>query len=370
VLKSLDQFPVDVINVSSRDVKYLSGLLKKDAQAGQSASPPALKRMVSANIIADSTAVAAPRPFLIREVAARPAAGAAAKALRIAFVGLTESSPAPPRGFKITEPVEAARRAVPEARKQADLVIVLVHSRADLAARIARDVAGIDVVICGTGDETTGMFIPPATVGETFVVYTPYETRMIGEIRFYPEAGGRLYPRARFVTLDTVVPDDPGALEMATASRTAESKAISDAKSLLADWMARTNPNVAPSQGGEETASAHFVSSNACAKCHESQYHRWVNSEHARATSPLVSKPFEFTAGCLNCHATGSAERVAAKFQDVQCEQCHGPGSNHVAKPAKGYGRVGNMQALCARCHTPETDADFDLQTAWAKIKH
>ncbi len=103
------------------------------------------------------------------------------------------------------------------------------------------------------------------------------------------------------------------------------------------------------------------------------QYVKWSNSKHAHATDALVSKQFEFEVSCLSCHATAQPKMNAAemtKMQQVQCEQCHGPGGDHAAKPGKGYGRIANIQAACSACHTPDTSPNFDAQTAWEKIKH
>ena len=112
----------------------------------------------------------------------------------------------------------------------------------------------------------------------------------------------------------------------------------------------------------------------ACAQCHQAQYVQWANSSHAHATDKLPPRWVEFETGCLSCHATG--QQVAggkielAKLQSVQCEQCHGPGSEHVQKPGKGYGHIANTQAMCMSCHTAEASPNFDFQAAWAKIKH
>jgi Cytochrome c554 and c-prime len=370
VLKSHDQFTVDVVNLSSRDLSYLSRLMKKDVFTKQAASQPVLKRLVSANIVSDSPETIAPQPFIVREVPARIPGNSAPKNVRIAFLGLTENSPAAPRGFKITDPVEAAKRAVPEARKRADLVVVLLHAKADLAATVARAVPDIDVIISGAGDEITGLFIPPITLGRTFLVFTPYETRMVGELRFYHDPEGKLSSRARFISLDQVVPDDSAALQTAAAAREAEVAAVRSARTLLTEWLAKTSASGQSNPDEASNKAPHFVSSNACARCHNAQYIQWSNSAHALTSGKLLSRQSEFEAGCLSCHATGFAKAEMAKLQNVQCEQCHGPGSQHVAKPGKGYGRVTNVNALCVSCHTAQTDADFNFQTAWAKIKH
>jgi hypothetical protein len=119
-----------------------------------------------------------------------------------------------------------------------------------------------------------------------------------------------------------------------------------------------------------------LVTSMACSQCHLAQYMKWANSAHAHAGDKLSSRWYELEASCLNCHATGAKTENAtdnpevAGLQGVQCEQCHGPGAGHVAKHDKGYGHVANMQSACVSCHTPETSPSFDVNVAWAKIKH
>src|SRR5215216_4459062 len=47
VLKSYDQFPVDVANISSHDLRYISASLAKSEHARRAESLPILKRIVS-----------------------------------------------------------------------------------------------------------------------------------------------------------------------------------------------------------------------------------------------------------------------------------------------------------------------------------
>ena len=319
---------------------------------------------MSANITSNSPDKIAPQPFVIREIPGRQSA----KPVRVAFVGLTETKVAAPRGFKFTDVLETARRVVPEARKRADVVIVVAYFKSEDAQRLAGEVPGIDAIITGNSQSDGSFFNPPLTAGKTLIVFTAYETRMMGELLFYRDAQGNFSVRTRYISLDTEIPDDPAALQVVNAAREAEEGMREKSKTLLLSWLESARRR----KPAGESAPA-YISSSACAQCHTAQYIRWSNSGHAHATDPLVSRQFEFEASCLNCHATAQPKANAAemtKMQQVQCEQCHGPGGDHAAKPGKGYGRITNIQAACSACHTPDTSPNFNAQAAWEKIKH
>jgi hypothetical protein len=364
------------VNVSSHDLRYFSGLLAKNEFSRRAGSEPLLDRLVSANTMSDSPAIVSPRPYVVREVPSR--AGGERK-LRVAFVGLTERMPAPPPGFKLVDPAEAARRTVPEARKAADVVVALAKVSSEEAARIAREAPGIDVIIAGNSVSLEQAFTPPFYVGQTLVVFTPFETRMLGELRFYRGAQGRLTTRQRFIVLDEItIPEDPAAKKIVDASTAAESQARSNSKQLLEDWLAgsRGRASDRPDSVRGNSENSTYVTSAACSRCHTAQYIKWANSAHAHATDPLPPRSGEFEMSCLECHATGYKPALANSapafvgFQNVQCEQCHGPGSKHAAKPTKGYGRVADLKIACAGCHNPEINPGFDIHAAWETIKH
>ena len=369
IMKAFDQFKVDVANVSSHDLRYISRLATKNDLPGNVRASPMLARLVSANAVAESAEYASLPSFTIREVLAGTQGDPARKPLRVAFIGLTETSPPPPPGWKLIDPAEAARRVVPEARKHADIVIVLAHVKAEGAKRIAQAVPGIDALIAGNSTSNDVIFTPPETIGQTLIAYTPYETRMMGELRFYRDEAGKFTSRARFITLDDEMGDAPVALEMANAADAAETKARSDSRTALEDWLARSRQRTVAGQANEQPPS--FVGAAACAACHSGQYIQWSGSPHAHAADPLPPRPFEFETSCLQCHASGlNQPGVQTPLQAVQCEQCHGPGAEHAKSPAKGYGRIANLQVMCATCHTATTSPGFDARAAWLKIKH
>jgi hypothetical protein len=199
---------------------------------------------------------------------------------------------------------------------------------------------------------------------------------MIGELRFYRDATGKFSTVSRFITLDDAVPDNQVAKQLTVSAIDAETAARAASKQSLEDWLASSRMRKAVKSKGSEGASGPaYIGASRCSQCHREQYSHWSVTAHARATDPLPPRQFEFEASCLNCHATGrTSTRTASTdlpaFQNVQCEQCHGPGAEHAAKPARGYGRITDMKAACSTCHTLATSPGFDLKSAWAKIKH
>jgi hypothetical protein len=69
-----------------------------------------------------------------------------------------------------------------------------------------------------------------------------------------------------------------------------------------------------------------YVGAEKCKMCHKVQYNSWLETTHATTTEVAMNATdLEFTADCLKCHATNADEALAG----VQCEACHGPGSDY-----------------------------------------
>lgn len=148
-----------------------------------------------------------------------------------------------------------------------------------------------------------------------------------------------------------------------------------------------------------------YVGAETCGMCHKtekqgSQFSIWKNSSHSKAFETLKSEkankiaqekgfktPAAETPECLKCHTSGydvDASTFGKKFKvedGVQCETCHGPGSDYkdmkVMKDkelAVKNGLVMNekLENFCTGCHNVEspTFVDMDIEKAWDKIKH
>jgi predicted CXXCH cytochrome family protein len=106
-----------------------------------------------------------------------------------------------------------------------------------------------------------------------------------------------------------------------------------------------------------------------CGNCHVSQHNQWRETAHASAF-PTTGVPATQTL-CAECHgvsqvgndvtAVGGLPATGdARFHNVQCESCHGPGLDHVRNPDGGtaaqmLARVDAaiaMNGTCTECHS------------------
>ncbi len=103
------------------------------------------------------------------------------------------------------------------------------------------------------------------------------------------------------------------------------------------------------------SAAPTYIGAAKCKMCHKIEYDSWSQTKHAKATDDAkASTKWKFEAACLTCHATNKDEALAG----VQCEACHGPGSDYktlsvmkdLAK-AKAAGLVIPTQETCNTCH-------------------
>ena len=101
-----------------------------------------------------------------------------------------------------------------------------------------------------------------------------------------------------------------------------------------------------------------YTGASACSACHLANHRDWLGTIHATAFDTLVASGDGDNPLCFPCHSVGFG--TASGFVDldttaylagVQCENCHGPGSTHVADPINVRADVNMDSALCGACH-------------------
>jgi hypothetical protein len=121
----------------------------------------------------------------------------------------------------------------------------------------------------------------------------------------------------------------------------------------------------------------------SCASCHATQAEFWTKSGHSHAWNTLVKIKKDLNLDCVQCHVTGwqqpggvcridrthvggpGIKKDGHKFgvgrQDVQCESCHGPASEH-AKDPPGNIKVQVTKSDCMRCHEAANSPHFNYE--------
>lgn len=149
-----------------------------------------------------------------------------------------------------------------------------------------------------------------------------------------------------------------------------------------------------------------FVGTEKCGECHTTAHEIWKNTPHAHATDSIVEPPTRtlarhFDPECLSCHVTGwNPQRVfpyrtgyetlekSVHLQGNGCENCHGPGSEHVQAELDSASDKKLLDSLraamrlpldkaqdkCLECHdidnSPEFHKDGAFEKYWEQVKH
>jgi hypothetical protein len=120
---------------------------------------------------------------------------------------------------------------------------------------------------------------------------------------------------------------------------------------------------------------AHYVGVEACSSCHPQPRDVWNHTPHSRAYATLATQFKEFNLECVGCHVTGYEQPGGSTvthvdlLKDVQCENCHGPGSKHVADPTDHSLLVRRPDpSVCTGCHHPPHVEAFDVVAKMQEI--
>lgn len=107
-----------------------------------------------------------------------------------------------------------------------------------------------------------------------------------------------------------------------------------------------------------------YTGSKSCKLCHEYEYGKWGEKAHSRAYATLERIGSQYDPECVVCHVVGMeyvsgfvSEETTGHLKNVGCENCHGPGSEHIRTLGEALTR--EPKSGCEDCHTPEHSAEY-----------
>lgn len=149
---------------------------------------------------------------------------------------------------------------------------------------------------------------------------------------------------------------------------------------LVALFALTTRVASEPEDASDPTSGSSYIGAKACRKCHMKQHRSWKKMKHKAAWDALPEKYRDPAQkdddgnSCISCHVTGwgAADRggfvdaeKSAHLLGVQCEACHGAGSQHkvagdkVLKDKRKKFDAGEKKFInltttnCSKCHNP-----------------
>jgi hypothetical protein len=278
-------------------------------------------------------------------------------------------------------------------RAQCDFRILIAHASLEETRDIVKRFPTFDVVLTsgGFGEPT---FRPELLPGiKTQIVQAGAKGMYAGIIGLFDDASQPL--RYQRIALSSQFEDSPRMLSVFSKYQD-ELRA----KSEDSFHMLGLRPLTHPTQ-------REFVGSEKCGECHTTAFQIWENTPHHHATDSIVEPPERsmarhFDPECLSCHVTGwnpqkfypyrtgfVSLEPSAHLTGNGCENCHGPGSQHVASETGEIDStkeemdsfrsqmrltLERAQDKCLECHDIDNSPDFHKEGAfeayWDKVKH
>ena len=321
--------------------------------------------------------------------------------------------------------IENALAAIAKGRPKNGLDVLLYGGPINLAPAAAKLFPQFRIVVARSEEAeppNAPMMLDPVNPDSTMIVRVGHKGQTLGVVGVFKNTTGfeLMYQRVS-LTPEFETPDDKVDDNLALKELEKYSKAVRDRGFLS------MNPKV-PHPLQVINPNAQFAGTANCIGCHKDHGNAdvvFAASKHAHAytaLSDIAKRPSlrNFDPECIRCHTVGydyntgfvNATKTPG-LMNVGCENCHGPGSQHVALPnnkpfalqmspwkVNGVGHLpspeqmtlfleerdpakkqkiigpGEMKvmlsvdSICQSCHNTENDPHFKIETYWPKIVH
>ena len=285
------------------------------------------------------------------------------------------------------DPTAAGKSAVADLRKQGAQVIVgLVQASTKKdAAKIVRDIGGIDLAVAGLGinaPEPEKIEIEPQQIGDSWLVVPANRGQIVSRIDVTLRDGGPLHDAigsgaaaAKIESLEKRIAALDEDLKKFAGDRDADPvfvKQKEDERKQLVEQKTKLEhqPLLVPAKGGYFTlqqlrinktlacsepvqsavtafyaaageantkaaanvpvppppkGQAAYVGTAACEDCHDEQVKFWQKTRHAGAWKTLVDRGQQFDFDCISCHVTGFGQKGGSNLahnENLRDVQC------------------------------------------------
>ena len=309
---------------------------------------------------------------------------------------------------------KSLKEALAELKKaKPDLQVLLSYASTDESRKLAKAFPDFHVVVTSGGPEDG--YEKPQKIGKTMLICVGAKGKHVGVLGFYPDSKEEPL-KFELVELDRHRFGHNAMMHALMKSYQQELIAQNNAVFADVRYGPHPNPNTAT-----------FVGVDNCKDCHTKAYAKWKTTKHAHAYQSLIEgRPDQKKAGnviprnhdpeCLACHVTGWEPMTIRRYDSgflikerttkanaslytnlrgQQCENCHGPGSEHVkyerqwqaAKTAAERMALDKtlrkhrlaihltkenvkQQKTCYRCHDLDNSPNFDFDKYWPKVEH
>ncbi len=226
-------------------------------------------------------------------------------------------------------------------------ILILQHCDPGLLEVLATQVPGVECVICPSDSDEPQLVSDPGarplvfTVGRFGRHICRLDAAATGQT-------GELALRFERIPVEEQLPDDEVLVQLYRQYQ----QLVKDSNLLERHPRLPLPPDVA------------FAGSKACRRCHEYEYDKWSTKTHANALASLETAGSNHDPECVVCHVVGMdydsgfvTEARTPHLKDVGCENCHGPGSEHIR--TSGQTATAQPKMTCLDCHTPEKSTGY-----------
>lgn len=288
-----------------------------------------------------------------------------------------------------SDPVSSLQITVKELKEQGcDYIVLLSHTSQRDSEQVAAKVPGIDLVVTAGGLGEPRNVLDPIPGSTAMISQVGTKGMFACIVGLFDDA--KTPVRYQRIAISSQFKDSPRMLE---AFKQYQEQLQSEGfEGLGVKYRSAPEP-------GE------YVGSEACGDCHITAFDVWKNSKHFHATDSIIQPnnargaiPRHFDPECVSCHVTGwdpqkfepfetgywSLEKTP-KLVGSGCENCHGPGSEHVNAEngdVKADAELLNKlreqmrlplklaEAKCVECHDSDNSPDFKFNKYWDDVKH